>query len=101
MVTSVIHAHAVRNYSVQIKFEGKIFLWVQLIHENITQQINFKTKLSQTNISQTTVYCPYSAKFCLVGNYDQLDQENFDQKFNELDHPYTYVQRIAGEKIER
>ena len=37
------------------KQTNKIFSWVQLIHENITQQINFMTKLSQTNISQTMV----------------------------------------------
>ena len=54
MVKSVMHACTVRNYSV--KFRSKIFLWVQLTHENITQQINFMTKLSQMNISQTTVY---------------------------------------------
>ena len=37
MVKSVTHAHTFTNYSVQIKFEGKMFLQVQLTHENITQ----------------------------------------------------------------
>ena len=59
MVKSVVHACTVRNYSVQIKFEGKIFSWVELTHENITQRINFMTKLSRENISQTTVLSMY------------------------------------------
>ena len=56
MVKCVIHARTVRIFSVQIKFEGKIFSWVQLTHENITQQINFTIKLSQEDISQTMVF---------------------------------------------
>ena len=43
MAKSVTHACVVRNYSMQIKFDGKIFSWVQLTHENITQRINFTT----------------------------------------------------------
>ena len=39
----------------QTKFESQIFSWVEPTHENITQQINFTTKLSRTNISRTTV----------------------------------------------
>ena len=39
-----------RNYLRQTKFS-----WAQLTHENITQQINFMTKLSRTNTSWTTV----------------------------------------------
>ena len=38
----------------RIKFEGKIFSWVQLTHENITQCINYITKLSQI---QSMVVC--------------------------------------------
>lgn len=37
---------ACRDNSLQTNFEAKIFLWVQLIQENITQQINFTAKLS-------------------------------------------------------
>ena len=37
------------------KIQGKIFLWVQLTHEYLTQQTNYTTKLSQINISQTMV----------------------------------------------
>ena len=44
-----------RNYSMQTKFESQISSWVQPTHENITQQINFMTKLSRMNISRTTV----------------------------------------------
>ena len=55
MVKCVTHALAVTNYSVQIKFKGKIFSWVQLTHKNITQRINFTTKSSQEYISQTMV----------------------------------------------
>ena len=56
MVTSVMQLEIIQCKQ---KFEGKIFLWVQLSHKNITQRINFTTKLSWMNISQTTVCIVY------------------------------------------
>ena len=47
-----------RKYLVRTKFEGKLFSWIQLTHENVTQQVkfyNYVATLSQTNISQTVV----------------------------------------------
>ena len=39
----------------QTKLEDRIFSWVQLTHENIAPQINYRTKLSRMNIFQATV----------------------------------------------
>ena len=45
----------------QTNFEDKIFLWVQLTHENVTQQINFMTiilKKEKTTVYHYYVYYP-------------------------------------------
>ena len=57
-----------RNHSVQTKFEGKLFLWVQVTHENITQQLDFTTKLSWTNISHAMVAVSFNCQPALEDN---------------------------------
>ena len=46
LYATVLNGNTRIFYSVQLKFEGTIFLWVQLTHKNIAQRINFTTKSS-------------------------------------------------------
>ena len=55
MVCDIHYVTQVEIIKFKQKFKGKVFLWLQLTHENITQWIISMTKLSRMNISRTTV----------------------------------------------